>query len=818
MSQLFASVILPLALPQNYTYEVPQGMQAALMPGMRVVVPLGKRKLYTGIVKEITAQQPKDFEPKPILEIEGDEPIVTPAQLELWNWISRYYMCSEGEVMMAALPAGLKLESETIVVPNRLKKIVDEELSDHEFLIVEALQAEQRLSIQQIAQVIGLKNPLPIIKNLLGKHYVLLEEEIKSGYKPKKKRMVRLHTHMSEETLPQAFEKVSKAAAQSRLLMAFLGLKQELGKEEISAARLLKKAETSDSVLKALAEKEILEITQEDDVFEPGTSTKVEPLPALNSEQLKALGEIKAAFESKPGVLLHGVTSSGKTQVYTHLIDEQLQQHNQVLFLVPEIALTTQLIKRLRTNFGDKVLVYHSRFSDRQRIETWLHLLKNPDQPFLIVGARSSIFLPFNNLKYIIVDEEHETSFKQYEPAPRYHARDVSFYLMQKFGGKVLLGSATPSLESYYRTEENKLGLAVMEKRFGNIPLPLIECVDLKAARRKKELYGPFSKTLRDAMEETLKAGKQIILFQNRRGFSTIVQCQNCGYVAECKNCDITLTYHKHTDLLRCHYCGFTRQVPQKCPACSSHEIRSFGFGTEKLEDDLKLMFPAASVKRMDLDTTRKKNAYENIITDFEDGEIDILVGTQMVTKGLDFENVALVGILNADTMLHFPDFRSHERAYQVLSQVAGRAGRKGLRGKVLIQTSDPYHNVIRKVLDHQYHELYKDERYERKNFKYPPFTRLLQITLKHKDVAVVREYAVAWAQQLRQIFGKRVLGPEMPPTGRLRNKYIFEIMLKFENEASPGKVKRILQQSYEDFDKAWSKGRVQVIFDVDPF
>jgi primosomal protein N' (replication factor Y) len=813
----YAEVILPLALPQNFTYQVPALLQDEIAVGKRVIVQFGKRKLYTALVHRLHDLSPEGFTPKPILEIEDQHPIVNDLQLQLWTWIAEYYLCTQGEVMTAALPAGLKLESETRIVANQLKKLIDEELTDHEYLIVEALQGQNSLSIKEIAEITDVKNPLKIIQNLLGKHYILLEEELKAGYTPKKKRYVRLRSGLSDSGLNEIFQKLGRAPKQAQLLLTYFkmgGTIQETPK--FSATKLLKESDAGDAALKALAEKGIFDLffDEEEAISEP---TVNHGLKALSVEQEMAFNQIQESFKAKQVSLLHGVTSSGKTEIFVKLIAAQLAANKQVLYLLPEIALTTQLIKRLKRYFGDAVLVYHSRFSDRERVETWMRLREDSATPKLIVGARSAVFLPFGSLGLIIVDEEHETSFKQFDPAPRYHARDTAVVLAQLHQAKVLLGSATPAFETYFNARQGKYGHIELFKRFGDIPLPEIQCVDLKEAYRKKKMRGHFSETLLLEIEETIKAGKQVILFQNRRGFNSMIQCRNCGTVNQCKNCDISLTYHKHLDVLRCHYCGFTRQVPPKCPACGSIELKPLGFGTEKLEEDLSLMLPNLSVKRMDLDTTRKKHAYENIISDFEEGEIDVLVGTQMVTKGLDFEHVALVGIMNADTMLNFPDFRAHERAFQLMAQVAGRAGRKGARGKVLVQTTNPYHNTIRKVMENNYVGMFEEEVYERKNFNYPPYHRLLRVTLKHRNRETVMEESKQLGIQLRKHFGARILGPEFPLVPRLRNLYVMEIWLKMENSMSQSKAKQLLRTTTEHYFQHHAQHKVQVIYDVDP-
>lgn len=818
----YAEVILPLALPQNYTYSIPDQMLDQVAVGKRVVVQFGKRKLYTALISAIHTKVPEGFNPKDILEVEDQAPIVGDSQLAMWQWMADYYLCTMGEVMTAALPAGLKLASETVVLKNHLKKVNDTEMGDHEFLVMEALEMQESLSIKEISDITGLKNPLKIIQLLLGKHYILLEEELKTGYSPRKKRMVRILDKHDGQGMAAMFEDLAKAPKQKELLLAYyklIGESEKDGgntKEGVSASKLLKTASATDSSLKSLEEKGFFEIfydRPEDQKYSGDQNDFFE----LSVEQSRAHDEIKSHFEKSDVCLLHGVTSSGKTEIYVRLIQDALENNKQVLYLVPEIALTTQLISRMQKYFGDKVLIFHSRFSDRERVETWLKLVQNPNTPYLVIGARSSLFLPFQNLGLTIVDEEHETSFKQFDPAPRYHARDTAIWLSTLFKAKVLLGSATPSIESYTNALSGKFGLVTLSKRFSDLPMPEVQCVDLKEARRKKQMHGPFSHTLIEEIREVLKVGKQVILFQNRRGFSTMIQCQNCGHVNQCKNCDITLTYHKHIDLLRCHYCGYSRQIPSKCPACASYDVKALGFGTEKLEDDLKLILPEANIRRMDLDTTRKKNAYENIINEFEEGEVDILIGTQMVTKGLDFANVSLVGILNADTLLNFPDFRSHERAYQLMAQVAGRAGRKKKQGKVLIQTSDPYHSIIRKVMDNDYEKMFEDERYERKNFKYPPYYRLLRITLKHRDRNHLLDSAKQVGGELRQHLGDRVLGPEFPLVARLRNFYQMEIMLKFEKGVSLAKAKVLVNSTLQQYFANNSSKKVQLIFDVDP-
>ncbi|MCR9155408.1 MAG: primosomal protein N' [Bacteroidetes bacterium] len=810
----FAEIILPLALPVNYTYRIPDELSPIIQTGMRVVVPLGKRKLYTGLVKEIHDRAPEGFEVKDILDAEDESPIISPLQIDFWAWLASYYLCSEGEIMNAALPGGLKLESEMVIQRNLAKEIIDSELNDAEFLIVEALEQQDRLSIKEVSEITGFKNPLFTIKELMSKAYVLLEEELKGGYKPRQIRLVKAGAKMDEKASSEAFESLGNAAKQRELLLGFFQYRNPQG--FCTAAQLLKRCKAGDSSLKALHDKALLELFYADPKsLIADSQPEASGLYPLNEEQERAYSEIIENWQ-KP-ILLHGVTSSGKTEVYSHLMNSVLKEGKQVLYLVPEIALTTQLIHRLKRFFGDDLLVYHSRHSDRDRVETWLKLYRRNKKPALVIGARSSVFLPFQNLGLVIVDEEHENSYRQYEPAPRYHARDSALVLAQAQDARVILGSATPSFESYFNAGKGKYHLVEMKQRFGAIALPEMRPINVRELRQKKQMSGYFSPDLVSGIEQQLKMGKQVILFQNRRGFSTFLQCETCGHVMQCKNCDISLTYHKHHHHLRCHVCGYNTPPPRHCPACKSQQIKSLGFGTEKLEDELELMFPQARIQRMDLDTTRKKKAYENIIEAFEEGETDILVGTQMVTKGLDFENVGLVGIMNADAQIYFPDFRAHEKAFQMLAQVAGRAGRKGDRGLVLIQCSDPNHPVLIDVMGHRYRHTYQRELQERMEFHYPPYYRLIQITLKHRDRILLEERASKLGAELRQLFGRRIYGPEYPLANRLRGMYQMEILLKIETSLSLQKVKAALVDCIDAFQQQHKKSPIRVIYDVDP-
>lgn len=812
----YVDVILPLAAPGTFTYLLPDALQQHIKVGVRVVVQLGSRKLYTGIAARIHSQAPQEYAVKEIQGLLDKEPVVLESQLQFWEWLSRYYLCSIGAVMQAAMPAGLKLQSEMKILKNHAAEYEEEELNDAEFLVMEAFETQESLSIKELSDITGLKNPLICVYQLMGKRCVLLEEELKGGYKPTQKRYAKLAEAWQGAKLEAAFTHLNKAPRQKEILMAYLQMSRE--GEEVLAARLLKMVGGSaQSSLNSLHEKGILDLyhrSADDLPAQPSENERA--LPVLSAAQKTAYQSIKTGWQEGKTALLHGVTSSGKTEIYITLMAEVLQQGKQVLYLLPEIALTTQLIQRLRRYFGNKVVVYHSRFSSKQRAESWLQLCRS-EEPLVVLGARSALLLPLRQMGLVVVDEEHDSSYKQKAPAPRYQARDAALKSALQSGAKVVLGSATPSYESYRNARLGKYHLVRLTERFGSLPMPELATVDLKEEQRYKRMHGHFSAELIDALGECLKQKRQAILFQNRRGFSTLLQCHECGEVVQCKNCDISLTYHKFQNVLKCHYCGYVRKVPPRCPTCKSNELRSLGFGTEKLEDDLQILLPEARIQRMDLDTTRRKNAFENIIREFEEGQTDILIGTQMVTKGLDFENVALVGIINADTLIHFPDFRSHERAFQLITQVAGRAGRKGRPGKVLIQTSQPNHWVIEKALQYNFTELYQVEMQERKNFAYPPLVRVIQIVLRHRDKQNLMVKAEHLGNKLRAAFGGRLLGPEFPLTPRLKNRYYMEFLLKIEPDVSVAKVKQHLLQLQEKFEIEFPKKKVDIIYDVDP-
>lgn len=821
----FADLILPLALPELFTYRVPREMAGSIKKGQRAVVPFGRgNRLYSGIVNEIHERVPQ-YQPKYIEGLLDDEPVVNDFQFKLWDWIKDYYLCTPGEVMNAALPGALKLASETRVVLNPGYNGRGDELDNNEFLVAEALETQNVLSLNEVSELLQKKNIHPFIKSLIEKGVILIEEELKEKYKPKKESFVRLGpAAAAEEKLQTLFDELEKAPRQLEILMTYIQLAQPFSSQikSVKKSKLLKKANASSGSLKSLEEKNVLITFKEETGRLKKFSDKTRETKKLNEDQKAALKEVKSAFSENKVVLLHGVTSSGKTEVYIKLIEEAVSCGEQVLYLLPEIAITTQIIERLRVFFGNKVGVYHSRYSDNERVEVWNKVLKNGEKDSkedyqIIIGARSAMFLPYNNLGLVIVDEEHENTYKQFDPAPRYHARDTSIVLSSFHGADVLLGSATPSVESYFNAKEGKYALVEMKKRFGNVMMPEIFCADVKEEMRKKKMKSHFSSMLVKKIEDVLENKEQIILFQNRRGFSPYLICETCGSVPQCKNCDVSLTYHKKIQLLKCHYCGYSLNIPDLCTHCGSSEVRLKGFGTEKIEEELNLFFPESKVARMDLDTTRAKNAYHRMISDFEDGNIDILVGTQMVTKGLDFDHVALVGILNADNMLNFPDFRAFERSYQLMAQVSGRAGRKKKRGKVIIQTYNPDHTIIEKVIDNDYVGMFKDEIIERRNFHYPPFQRLISLTLKHKKTDVLNRGADELADGLKRQFGKRVLGPEYPSVARVRNYYQKKILIKIERESSLNKAKQLLMKSINRF-KARSKSKsVRVVIDVDP-
>ncbi|MBU2938836.1 primosomal protein N' [Lacinutrix sp. C3R15] len=814
----FIDVILPVPLEKLFTYSITEAEASFLQVGMRVAVPFGKTKMYTALVHSIHNNKPLVYEAKEIHQILDETPIVNPEQLRFWQWISNYYMCTLGDVMRAALPSAFLLESETIISKNNDKEIEDTDLKDDEFLVYEALQYQSSLKIQDLISILDKKNVLPVIKRLLEKGAIHLQEEIYEKYKPKYVRYVKLHgDYTSETSLQNALEALNRAPKQKQVIMTLFMLSAK-SKKPIKVTELTEASQASSAIIKTLVDKGILEEyhIQTDRINYSGEEN--EASKKLNEHQIKALEEIKTSFKTHHVTLLHGVTSSGKTEIYVKLIEEALAKGEQVLYLLPEIALTTQLVSRLQNYFGEQVAVFHSKYSIHERVEVYTNLLNNSAKAQIILGARSSIFLPFKNLGLILVDEEHEQSFKQFDPAPRYHARDAAVVLANIFKAKTLLGSATPSLESAFNAKQKKYGFVALSTRYNNVLMPEIELVDIKDKHKRKKMKGHFSDRLLEEMDETLKAGQQIILFQNRRGFSPIVECNTCGNAPQCPNCDVSLTYHQYRNQLRCHYCGYHSAMLLKCMACGSPDIDSKGFGTEQIEVEVKELFPDYKVARMDLDTTRGKYGYEKIITSFEQQEVDILVGTQMLTKGLDFRNVKLVGIMNADNMLNFPDFRAHERSFQLMLQVSGRAGRTEERGKVLIQTYNPFHKILQQVSTNDYAGMYKEQMDERYNFKYPPVYRQIKITLKHKDYNRVNMAADWYAKSLRQVFSDFVLGPEFPPVSRIRNQFHKNILVKIPQKQSLAKTKDAILKIENSFNAVKDFRPVRVILNVDNY
>ncbi len=812
----FIDVIIPVPLQKLFTYSITESESSFLQKGMRVAVPFGKSKIFTGIVFNIHKQAPVAYEAKEIHQILDNKPIVNNKQLELWQWLSAYYMCTLGDVMRAALPSGFILESETVITKNNAKSIDESHLKDDEFLIYEALHHQSSLKIHDISNILDKKNVLPVIKTLIEKEAIIVKEEVYEKYKPKLVRYVKLHTnYKTEKALKELLEDLGRAHKQKEVVLTLFSISAKT-KKPVKISDLSNQTEASSAIVKALIDKGILEeyFIQTDRI--QYTDSENEDSKKLNHYQKNALNEINTAFKTHPVCLLHGVTSSGKTEVYVKLIEAVLSKQKQVLYLLPEIALTTQLVSRLQDYFGEQVAIYHSKYSSHERIEVWNNVLRNSEKARIVIGARSSVFLPFNNLGLIIVDEEHEQSFKQFEPAPRYHARDTAIVLANTHQAKTLLGSATPSLESYNNANLNKYGFVELMYRYNDVLMPDIELVDIKDKLKKKRMKGRFSDRLIEEITETLKNGQQVILFQNRRGFSPIIECKTCGNAPQCPNCDVSLTYHQYRNQLRCHYCGYNMLMLQDCMACGSQDLESKGFGTEQIEEEVKLLFPDYKVARMDLDTTRGKYGYEKIITALEQQEIDILVGTQMLTKGLDFRNVNLVGIMNADNMLNFPDFRAHERSFQLMLQVAGRAGRTKERGKVLIQTYNPYHTILQQVSTNNYKAMYNEQMNERYNYKYPPIYKQIKITLKHNDYSRVEMASTWYAKSLRTVFGDYVLGPESPPIARIRNQFHKNILIKIPKKQSLSKTKEAINKINNSFQSVKDFRSVRVILNVD--
>ncbi|MCD4698686.1 MAG: primosomal protein N', partial [Bacteroidales bacterium] len=808
-----------------FTYRVPWDLNESIEKWKRVVVQFGKKKVYTAIVVNIHQNPPQNFQVEYILSIIDAKPVMNKLQFQFWQWISSYYMCEPGEVMNAAIPSALKLASETQI---RLNPDFDRNfdiLPEKEYLVAEALDIQKKLTLTEIENIIEQKKVIPIIKSLIEKGVVSVEEELKERYRPKTESFIRLSPeYKNEEKLQALFSDLEKRAfRQVEALMAYISL-SGFGKEKESPVKrsiLTGKVKNASNAIATLINKGIFESfqTRVSRLGEYSATDEIKNIE-LSPDQQKSLTDINKGLQGKQVVLFHGVTSSGKTEIYIKLIENALQRGKQVLYLLPEIALTTQIINRLRKYFGEKVGVYHSKYNENERLEIWQHVLSNTEGSSkfkIILGPRSALFLPFSNLGLVIVDEEHDYSYKQFDPAPRYNARDGGVYLAGLHNASVVLGSATPSIESYFNTKTGKYFLVELNKRFGDIQMPEIFVADIKKETRERTMRSHFSGFLIEHINQALENKEQVILFQNRRGYSLRLECDTCNWMPECKNCDVTLIYHKHNNQIKCHYCGYSRRVPERCDSCGSTHLKMKGFGTEKLEDELAILYPDARIKRMDLDTTRSKFAYQHIINDFENRRVDILVGTQMVTKGLDFDNVSVVGIMNADNMISFPDFRSYERSFQLMAQVSGRAGRKNKRGKVIIQSYNPYHAVIRDVIAHDYQSMYSSQILERRNFKYPPFYRLVYLSLKHKDARLLNEGARELAIILRDRFGNRILGPEYPLIAKIKNLYIKRILVKLERDNQLSQNKKLVIETIDKFHGMAIYKNIRVVIDVDP-
>ncbi|MDD4425287.1 MAG: primosomal protein N' [Mariniphaga sp.] len=822
MSEIYAQVILPLPLHDVYTYRVPGKWQSVIQAGQRVVVQFGAKKYYAALVYSLSDVVPEGLEIKEITQLLDEEPIVSLEHFEMWKWIAHYYCCTLGDVFRAAIPAGLKLESKSKVL---LTDLEDEQvLSDKEFKIIEQVK-KGALSIQDLQKALGKIFSYQTLKLLVEKKVIRIEEKMDMKYKVKTEVFVVLHPESENEfILQKKVDSLQRAKKQKALLFHFFektGISGITGKRKIGKKELLKGTGFSSSLLNELVRKKILLTLQkpvsrlnEEEVVQAGLSF-------LNASQVKALDEVKACFTQKKVTLLHGITASGKTEIYIHLIDEKLKRGQQVLYLLPEIALTTQIIARLVHVFGNRVGIYHSRMNSQERVEVWQKVLQyrlHPEEGYqVILGARSALFLPFSRLGLIIVDEEHDISFKQSDPAPRYHARDMAVVLARQHRADILLGSATPSFESFYNGLKGKYGIVFLGKKHFDLEPPEIIVADLIRARKKKQMKSVLTPELYQLMEEALQNKEQVILFQNRRGYSPYLQCYSCGWIPKCDHCDVSLTYHKYKEMLICHYCGYSQPLPKMCVSCGSTELLSHGIGTEKIEEELISLFPGKKIERMDLDTTRSKNAFERIIQDLDSGKTDILIGTQMVTKGLDFEHVYVVGIIDVDSLIGFPDFRAHERAFQLVSQVSGRAGRKHRRGKVVIQTSQPTHPIIELMQQQDYKVAFHAQIAERKMFRYPPFVRLIKLVVKHKQAEYVHQMAEELAGQIKKSKAFTVLGPEFPMVSRIRQWYIKEIWLKINPGYSLDGIKEYIRRTAAIVVRKKENRQGVIHIDVDP-
>lgn len=820
----YAEVILPLPLQRSFTYGIPAGIKEEITVGKRVVVQFGNQKLYAGLVFRLHQEKPEHYDVKEIISVIDAFPVVTSRQFEFWNWIAQYYLCTTGEVMAAALPSGMKMESETIVMLHPSFQGNMEILGETEYKVFKILEQNRELSLQKLSKALGRKNIIPLVASLMEKGVVIRKEEWKGLVKPEQTEVITLSEQAtSEEFLQQVFKAVEKRAPkQLQLLLHFIKMMTDKPDEPVLKKNLLLQSGCKPEVLNQLIRRGVLEVHQFDAWLMKTREQQLKQKPELSAIQSEAYDQIKEGWKKHLCTLLHGVTSSGKTEIYIRLIEEQAALGKQVLYLLPEIALTAQIITRLKKYFGDKLLVYHSKFGERERVTVWNSMLhyhyhyKEGDFQ-VIIGARSALFLPFTNLGLVIIDEEHDSSYKQVDPAPRYHARDAGIMLANLQHAKVLLGSATPSIESYYNAVHNKYALVKLNQRHQNMALPETEIIDIKDASRRKKMKSIFSELLLERIRETLANHEQVILFQNRRGFAPVLECQNCHWVPHCVHCDVTLTYHKRDNKLICHYCGYSMMIVTKCAACGDQKLKMMGYGTERIEDELSLLLPEVKVARLDMDTARSRSAYQQIIQSFENHQVQILVGTQMVTKGLDFSHVNLVGVINADNMLNFPDFRSAEKCFQLLMQVSGRAGRRRKQGRVVIQAWQPNHPVIELVRKNDFEGFYNLELIERLKFNYPPFYRLIELRLKHRAENRLEELATLFAGELRKVFGSRVLGPVIPHISRIRNYYIRTIMIKTERKLLPDKIKQMITEVMDNYLLEPRNRSMIIQADVDP-
>jgi primosomal protein N' (replication factor Y) len=813
----YADVIVPINIKQLLTYALPEDLVEHCEVGTRVAVPIGKKNLYTAVVVKIHEQQPLHYEAKPIKEVLDAFPILNIFQLKLFKWVNSYYLSSYNEILKACLPSALLIQSETLIQLENEKNVIEEDLTDDEYLVIEAIQKQQQISLKDIQKILNKSSAMKVVNRLLDKNLIVFDRQVKEKYKPKVKTYLSLNEkYHQEDEFKILIENLDRAHKQKAVVFEYFKLKAQ-AKKPISRAQLTKAASVSDGVIKSLIDKDVLiEYTVKQDRVEGKAKSDTTQI-VLSEDQNQAYQAIINNFKQKDTVLFKGITSSGKTEIYLQLIKEYLHGTNQILYLLPEIALTTQLISRIQEKFGKQVLVYHSKYSANERVEIYKKVLHNHSAQ-VIVGTRSAIFLPFSNLQFIIVDEAHENSFKQHDPSPRYHARDTAIVLSKIHKTKILLGTATPSFESYYNVKQGKFGFVELNKRYGNVTPPKVSVIDLSDSYKRKKMQGHFSLDLIEKIQHTLDKGKQVIIFQNRRGYSPILECTTCGHVPQCPSCDVSLTIHKVNNTMRCHYCGYKMAIQKRCLSCSGVDLRLSGFGTEQIEQEAKSLFPKANIKRMDLDTTRGKYDFEKLIASFENLETDILIGTQMLTKGLDFRNVDLVAVMHADGLLFFPNFRAFEKSYQLLVQVSGRAGRTKEQGEVVIQTFNPKHPVINHVVSKDYEGFYKIEMEQRREFKYPPYYKMIKLVFKSRDYNRLNEAADWLSTYLKQVFKSNILGPEFPNVSRIRNQYIKHILIKIPPKQSLTKTKAYLEEGIKRYENVGTFKSVRLNVDVDPF